>query len=203
MKKLLFPLSIVVLFSLSLYTVINYNKNNSAKSNSYSIVDNQKTSDNNNNSISKTPSTNSTNGIFKDPNGDKAIDFKLKTLEGKEVSLSDLKGKNVFINFWATWCPYCVQEMPEIEKLYQETKNSDLIILGIDIGEDNDTVRDFLNKNKLNFNILFDYDESVATNYNITALPTSLFIDKNGNIIKKKIGPMTLEEMKSYVNLLK
>ncbi|GFZ33844.1 hypothetical protein CSC2_43700 [Clostridium zeae] len=61
----------------------------------------------------------------------------MKTLDGKEVSLSDLKGKNIFINFWATWCPYCVQEMPEIEKLYQETKNSDLIILGIDIGEDN------------------------------------------------------------------
>ncbi|WP_206872404.1 TlpA disulfide reductase family protein [Clostridium zeae] len=75
--------------------------------------------------------------MFKDQNGDKAIDFKLKTLDGKEVSLSDLKGKNIFINFWATWCPYCVQEMPEIEKLYQETKNSDLIILGIDIGEDN------------------------------------------------------------------
>ncbi|GKU27585.1 thiol:disulfide interchange protein tlpA [Clostridium folliculivorans] len=198
MKKLLFPLSIIILFSLSLYTVINYNK---TKSNSYNAVDNKKASDNNN--ISKTPTTNSTNGIFKDPNGDKAIDFKLKTLDGKEVSLSELKGKNVFINFWATWCPYCVQEMPEIEKLYQETKNSDLIILGIDIGEDNDTVRDFLNKNKLNFNILFDYDESVATNYNITALPTSLFIDKNGTIIKKKIGPMTLEEMKSYVNLLK
>ncbi|GFP75737.1 TlpA family protein disulfide reductase [Clostridium fungisolvens] len=198
MKKLLFPLSIIILFSLSLYTVINYNK---TKSNSYNSVDNKKVSDNNN--ISKTPNTNSTNGIFKDPNGDKAIDFKLKTRDGKEVSLSELKGKNVFINFWATWCPYCVQEMPEIEKLYQETKNSDLIILGIDIGEDNDTVRDFLNKNKLNFNILFDYDESVATNYNITALPTSLFIDKNGTIIKKKIGPMTLDEMKSYINLLK
>lgn len=92
----------------------------------------------------------------------KAIDFKLKDLEGNEFSLSNLKGKRVFLDFWATWCPLCKAEMPEIEKLYQETKDSDLIIVAVDIGESLNTIKIFIDSNKDNFKVLLDSDQSVA-----------------------------------------
>lgn len=77
-----------------------------------------------------------------------------------------------------------------------------MVILGIDLGEDNRTVKSFMNKNKYNFNILLDSDQKVAIKYNIVSIPTSFFIYKDGNIVSKKVGAMTLEEMKSHVNSL-
>jgi thiol-disulfide isomerase/thioredoxin len=129
----------------------------------------------------------------------KAADFRLKDLDGKEVSLSDFRGKNVYLNFWATWCPPCKAEMPDIEKLYDETKDSNLVILAVNLGEGSSTVKTFVDNNKYNFRILLDTDKDAAAKYNISAIPSSFFIDKNGNIISKKIGTMTLEEMKAYV----
>ena len=192
MKKSLFILAITILFGVSLYTVINYNKNktiNSENSNNISLpveTDGNKIDMENSQTTTK----------------EKAIDFKLKDLNGKDVSLNDFKGKNVLLNFWATWCPPCKAEMPDIEKLYQENKNSDLVILAVNLGEDKQTVKSFIEKNKYNFDILLDSDQDVAIKYNIVSIPTSFFIDKEGNIVSKKIGAMTLEEMKSYINLL-
>ncbi|MBU3104527.1 TlpA family protein disulfide reductase [Clostridium gasigenes] len=192
MKKSLFILAITILFGVSLYTVINYNKNktiNLKNSNNISLpveTDGNKIDMENSQTTTK----------------EKAIDFKLKDLNGKDVSLNDFKGKNVLLNFWATWCPPCKAEMPDIEKLYQENKNSDLVILAVNLGEDKQTVKSFIEKNKYNFDILLDSDQDVAIKYNIVSIPTSFFIDKEGNIVSKKIGAMTLEEMKSYINLL-
>ncbi|NKF08454.1 TlpA family protein disulfide reductase [Clostridium gasigenes] len=192
MKKSLFILAITILFGVSLYTVINYNKNktiNLGNSNNISLpveTDDNKIDMENSQTTTK----------------EKAIDFKLKDLNGKDVSLNDFKGKNVLLNFWATWCPPCKAEMPDIEKLYQENKNSDLVILAVNLGEDKQTVKSFIEKNKYNFDILLDSDQDVAIKYNIVSIPTSFFIDKEGNIVSKKIGAMTLEEMKSYINLL-
>lgn len=132
----------------------------------------------------------------------KATDFKLKDLNGKDISLSDLKGKKIFLNFWASWCPPCEAEMPDIEKLYQETKGSDLVIIAVNLGEEPKTVKSFIDSNKYNFKVLLDEDQSVAIKYNITAIPTSYFVDKEGNIVSKKIGAMTYEEMKGYIESL-
>lgn len=132
----------------------------------------------------------------------KAEDFKLKDLNGKEVSLSDFRGKNVYLNFWATWCPPCKAEMPDIEKLYQETKDSDLVILAVNLGEDDPTVKAFIEENKYNFRVLLDSKQNVAAKYNINAIPASFFINKDGTIISKKAGAMTLEEMKTYIKSL-
>ena len=118
------------------------------------------------------------------------------------MSLSDLKGKKVFLNFWATWCPPCKAEMPEIEKLYQETKNSNLVIVAVEIGEPLNTVKPFIDSNKYNFKVLIDPDQSVAAQYNITSIPTSYFIDVNGNIVSKNIGGMNIDQMKAYIKTL-
>jgi thiol-disulfide isomerase/thioredoxin len=195
MKKYILILSAVLLFTISVYTVVNYNKkNNTFVQNSNGINTKSSTLENSSNKSASSNLASSTKV--------KATDFKLKDLNGKEVSLSDFKGKKVFLNFWATWCPPCKAEMPDIEKFYQETKDSNLVILAVNLGEDKQTVKSFIDKNKYNFNILLDSNQDVAVKYNIVSIPTSFFIDKDGNIVSKKIGAMSIEEMKSYVNSL-
>ena len=109
MKRIIIGITAVILVGVSIFSVKTYNAS----------------SKNFNASVEKTYESNAINDLTKsvqtNSNVTKAIDFKLKDLDGKEVSLSDLKGKKVFLNFWATWCPPCKAEMPEIEKLYQET----------------------------------------------------------------------------------
>jgi len=92
--------------------------------------------------------------------------------------------------------------MPEIEKLYQETKDSDLIIVAIEIGEPLSTVKPFINNNKYNFKVLLDSDQSVASKYGISAIPASYFIDKNGSIVSKNLGAINLEQMKASIKAL-
>lgn len=137
-----------------------------------------------------------------DSTGQKAADFTLTDLDGKKVTLSDLKGKNVYINFWATWCPWCIKELPDIEKVYQEYKDKDLVILAIDLGENKDTVKSFIDQNKYNFKVLLDSDQAVAQAYNINSIPVSIFINKDGNIVAKRVGALTEEELQSYVKQL-
>jgi thiol-disulfide isomerase/thioredoxin len=180
MKKAIVILLAIFLFGTSFYTVSNYNKNNAE--------------------IVKNSNAKTVNEKLADSIKVKAADFKLKDLNGKEVSLSNFKGKKIYLNFWATWCPPCKAEMPDIEKLYQETKNSDLVILTINLGEDKQTVKSFMDENKYSFNVLLDSDQEVAIKYNIVSIPTSFFIDEKGTLISKKIGPMNIDEMKSYIN---
>lgn len=131
------------------------------------------------------------------------MNFTLKDLAGNTVSLEGLKGKRVFLNFWATWCPPCKAEMPDIEKLYQETKNSDLVIIAVNVGDPKETVQSFINKNKYHFTILLDLDNAVATQYNITGIPTSFFIDRDGNVMNHTVGALSYDAMKNNVDKLK
>lgn len=132
----------------------------------------------------------------------KAIDFTLSDINGKRVTLSDFKGKNVYLNFFATWCPPCRAEMPDIEKVYQKYKAKNLVVLAVNLGEDSKTVKDFFAKNNLSFNALLDSDKSVAQKYAISAIPVSIFIDKQGNIAAKQVGEMTMSGMETYINML-
>ena len=184
MKKLLIVLIAVIVVSVSIFTVNTY------------IASNAK------NKASQENATSQNTGINRDVLKIKAADFKLKDLEGKELSLSDLKGKKVFLNFWATWCPPCRAEMPEIEKLYQETKDSNLVIVAVEIGEPLDNVKSFIDSNKYSFKVLLDSDQSVASEYGITSIPTSFFIDVDGNIISKNVGAMNIDQMKAYIKAL-
>ncbi|GEQ21802.1 thiol:disulfide interchange protein tlpA [Clostridium butyricum] len=191
-KALIIALSLI---GFSVYTIYNSDSSNSKSDSSISLVSDKNNAVKNNNSdepIEVTPNSIKT----------KAIDFKLKDLNGNELSLSDLKGKKVFLNFWATWCPPCKAEMPEIEKLYQETKDSDLVIVAVEIGEPLDTVNSFIDSNKYNFRVLIDPDQTVATKYNITSIPTSYFIDADGNIVYKHVGGMNIDQMKAYIKTL-
>lgn len=132
--------------------------------------------------------------------GEKAPDFELLNLEGKPVRLSEFKGKKIMLNFWATWCPPCKEEMPAIQKFYTEKGNS-VQILAVNLDPDNN-VREFAEKLKVNFPILLDNDEEVMGAYKILTIPTTFFIDEEGIIQNKYLGPLTVEQMKIYTDEL-
>jgi peroxiredoxin len=143
-----------------------------------------------------TPSSQAMQGGHKEPVvginvGDIAPDFTLLDLDGNEVGLSEFRGEVVFVNFWATWCPPCRAEMPDIESLYQEYKDKGLVVIGIDIGESEATVRQFVQQGGYSWTFVLDSTGAVASNYNIRAIPTSFFIDREGVIQAVNIGAMT------------
>ena len=111
-----------------------------------------------------------------------AKDFELSTIDGRKVKLSDLKGKIVMVNFWATWCKPCIEEMPMFVKTYNKYKNKGFEILAISVDdiEDRSKVAAFASKHEMNFPVL--YDESIAKLYGVSSYPTTFFIGKQGNI---------------------
>ena len=132
--------------------------------------------------------------------GDTAPDFTLTDLDGNQVSLSDLRGKVVFLNFWATWCPPCRAEMPDIEAVYQKYKDQDVVILGIDIQESESRVRQFVEvDNDYNWTFLLDGTGVVSNAYEVTSIPYSFFIDTTGVIKATQIGAMSMSRMESLL----
>jgi len=119
-----------------------------------------------------------------------ALDFSPKDQYGNSHSLSKYKGKTVLLIFWATWCPDCLEELPDIERLYkeyQQEKNEDIVILGIntpnrEIETDIKGITAFMQKNNYTFPSLMDEDGKVFESYDIRTYPTTYFIDKDGKI---------------------
>ena len=129
--------------------------------------------------------------------GESAPDFTLVDLEGNQVSLSDFRGKTVFVNFWATWCPPCRAEMPEIEAIYQEYKDKEVVVIGIDIMEPEDVVRQYVEQGGYSWTFVLDTSGEVTANYEVAAIPTSFFIDREGIIQAVNIGAMTKRAMEN------
>jgi peroxiredoxin len=122
--------------------------------------------------------------------GLRAPNFSLPGLDGRMVSLTDYKGKVVLLNIWATWCPPCVEEMPSMEKLYQELKGEGFKILAVSIDESGvQDVLPFMKKHKLSFPALIDSKGTLKELYQTTGVPESFIIDKDGILVEKVIGP--------------
>ncbi|MBS4189411.1 TlpA family protein disulfide reductase [Bacillus sp. FJAT-49705] len=131
--------------------------------------------------------------------GLKAPDFELKNLKGETVKLSDYKGQKVMLNFWATWCPPCKAEMPDMQKFYTESGDN-IAILAINIDPEYD-VAGFAKELGLDFTILLDDQDKVNTVYKILTIPTTFFIDENGIITHKHLSSMSIETMRKYAGL--
>ncbi len=128
-------------------------------------------------------------GSIKLEAGKPAPSFALPGLDGKIVHLSDHRGKVVLVNIWATWCRPCVDEMPSMEKLYQEFKDRDFEILAVSIDADGTgAVVPFMLKYKLTFPALIDSEGSIRESYRVTGVPESFIIDQQGILVKKIIG---------------
>tara|TARA_B100000315_G_scaffold250156_1_gene282518 strand:- start:1579 stop:2220 length:642 start_codon:yes stop_codon:yes gene_type:complete len=118
-----------------------------------------------------------------------APDFTLPDIDGKSISLSQLSGKVVFLNIWATWCGPCRTEMPSMEKLYQKFKKEDFVMLAISIDrQGKSVVIPFLEELGLTFPVLLDPDSTIQKLYKIRALPSSIIIDKMGFVDTREAG---------------
>lgn len=119
-----------------------------------------------------------------------APDFILEDLDNKKHRLSDLRGKVVLVNFWATWCPPCRREMPSIERLSQNLKGTDFEILAVNVAENIDTVFSFTGtlEPAPTFPIVLDTDSSVVKAWPVMGLPTTFILDKQGRIAYRAVG---------------
>lgn len=131
--------------------------------------------------------------------GLKAPDFELENLAGDKVKLSDFVGKKVMLNFWATWCPPCKAEIPDMQKLSLEEQGN-IVILAVNIDPEND-VAGFAKQMGVTFPILLDKTNKVNKTYQIISIPTSYFIDEKGLIKYKHIGAMDIKAMKKYIDM--
>ncbi|WRP04663.1 TlpA disulfide reductase family protein [Rossellomorea aquimaris] len=131
--------------------------------------------------------------------GDKAIDFKLDTLSGESVTLSELKGKKVVLNFWATWCPPCKEEMPIMQEFYTKY-GKDVEILAINI-DPQYNLKEYQKAMGLTFPILLDKDDKINNAYDILTVPTTYIINEQGIITHKQIGAIT--SLESFTALIK
>jgi len=122
--------------------------------------------------------------------GNKAADFKLETLEGRTVSLSQMKGKVVFLNVWATWCGPCREEMPSMETLYDQFKgNRDFVMLAVSQDtKGKSVVAPYVEKNGYHFTVLLDPENEVSESYDVSGVPETFIIDRRGRIVAHHMG---------------
>jgi thiol-disulfide isomerase/thioredoxin len=116
-----------------------------------------------------------------------APDFTLLDIDGQQVSLQQYRGKVVFLNFWATWCIPCREEMPVLERLHQ-TYQQDLAIISIDLKESVDQVKAFFQKHGLSFPSLLDPNGVVFRDYLVAGMPTTYLIDRDGTMLARGVG---------------
>ena len=130
-----------------------------------------------------------------------APDFTLTDLNGKRVTLSDFRGKVVLLNFWASWCPPCRMEIPGFQRFYEGYKNKGFVIIGLSLDDTGpSTVSSFVKKMGITYPIVMA-DSKVVRDYgNISAIPTSFLIDKNGRIVKKTMGMLLEGTLKGEVD---
>ena len=135
----------------------------------------------------------------------KAPDFCLEDIKGGKKELKNFKGKVVFLNFWATWCDPCKEEMPSIEALYQQFKEKDFVFLTISVDyEGKKPVKEFIEKQRYTFPVLLDPKCETLDLYKVKGIPTTILIDKNRKMIGKATGPRNWKspEAISLLNLL-
>ena len=127
-----------------------------------------------------------------------APEFSLQTLDGRTVKLSDYQGQVVLLNTWATWCPPCRAEMPDLEAYYREHQADGFVVLAVNSQESADTVSAFLEDHDFTYPVLLDSDGVVMERYGIRGLPTSFFIDRDGNVHgvwNGQLSPARLREL--------
>ncbi|MGD9486537.1 MAG: TlpA family protein disulfide reductase [Calditrichaceae bacterium] len=130
---------------------------------------------------------------------DKAADFTLKDLSGKEFSLSDYKGKVILINFWATWCGPCLKEMPDLEKLYQNYKAKDFQILGIAVASKEKDIPKKVQSTGVTYPILLGNNQTVSDYGSFSSIPQSFIIDRDGSIVMQITGSWHYEQFEEAV----
>lgn len=121
------------------------------------------------------------------PGEPEAENFTLMGANGDEISLDDYRGKFVLVNFWATWCPPCIKEMPALNTLHNELKNKGFNVVGIHVGPALATVKQFLRDRPVDFDIVIDKNMSLTT-WDVKGLPTTFLVDPDGKVLYRAAG---------------
>jgi len=135
--------------------------------------------------------------------GNVAPDFQLEDTQGNRISLAKLRGKIVLVNFWATWCPPCIEEMPSMERLYEAMgDDKNFVMLAINTEKNGrSAVAQFLKKTPYTFPILYDDKGTTQENYGVYKFPETFIIGKDGKVIEKIIGPLNWSSPKTIDRL--
>ncbi len=133
-----------------------------------------------------------------------APDFTVLDYDGNEVNLSDYKGKPVVLNFWATWCYYCKEEMPDFDSAFEKYPDVEFLMINATDGyqETIESAKAYYEDEAYNFNIYFDTEMDAVTTYGITGFPTTVFIDADGNIVASAGGMIDLETLEKGIELI-
>jgi len=131
--------------------------------------------------------------------GETAPAFPLKDASGRDVSLDAYRGHVVVINLWATWCPPCRAEMPDLQRLYTAYRSRGLVVLGVNQGESASRATEFAHSLAIGFPILLDPDQQYGRRFTALGLPTTVVIDRNGTIVRGYDGALAYTQMTAAV----
>lgn len=129
-----------------------------------------------------------------------APDFTLQPFTGEPLRLSDLRGKPVMVNFWASWCPPCRQEAPLLERTWREYREKGVVFVGMDVWDSEQDARKFLQEFDITYPNGPDPRGQIAIDYGVTGIPETYFIDRQGQITRKWIGPFTEEALRKFLD---
>ena len=127
-----------------------------------------------------------------------AEDFALPAYDGGTFRLAEQRGKIVLVNFWATWCPPCLEEMPAMERLWRKQKDAGFLLVAVSVDADPQKVRPFVAEHKLSFPIAFDTKMAVAEKYGVRALPSSFIVGRDGTLTALALGPRHWDNKASH-----
>ncbi|MGP1361650.1 MAG: TlpA family protein disulfide reductase [Candidatus Fimenecus sp.] len=147
--------------------------------------------------------TSSTSSQSKNSTDEKAPDFKITDMNGKEVSLSEFFGKPIVLNFWASWCPPCKAEMPHFQKAFKENPDVQFIMVNASYNDSESSVKSFLENGGYTFPVLTDKRGLAFRAYNVSSLPTTYFIDKNGKVVSHTVGMLSEQRLADGIKAIK
>ncbi|MFQ5859088.1 MAG: TlpA family protein disulfide reductase, partial [Anaerolineae bacterium] len=131
--------------------------------------------------------------------GDEAPGFRLEALDGGTLSLDDLKGRTVLVNFWATWCNWCKYELPALQAVHEKYQDDGLVVVGVDVEEPRALVEAYVQRYGVSFPVVLDVEGATAEAYRVRGLPMTYFVDRNGAIVRVQRGAMREDELELYV----
>lgn len=130
------------------------------------------------------------------------LDFSVKDLSGETVKLSSLRGKTVLVNFWATWCSPCKEEMPLLQSYYDSHKQDGFVLVGVNVSDDAEDAQTFIEEYGYTFPVWSDPPGNVLIDLGMNGLPASLVISPEGTVVKRWIGPLTQEDLDEVITPL-
>jgi cytochrome c biogenesis protein CcmG/thiol:disulfide interchange protein DsbE len=142
------------------------------------------------------------------PSGNIAIEprparaFTLRLFDGSTLSLDELRGKPVLVNFWASWCGPCIEEAPVLERAAQQYGPKGLVLVGIDVWDNEQDARAFLQRHGITYRNGIDPTGTIAIDYGVGGVPESFFIDRNGTLVRKWVGPLNDRQIALFLDEL-